>query len=56
MLHGLQLQSAEGQLSVWALLQAIVGNQQVDHSARWLAAVQLKNSVNKHWRPRYDRG
>lgn len=33
-----------------------MGSQQVDHSARWLAAVQLKNSINKHWRPRYDRG
>lgn len=43
-------------LCVCWTLQAVVGNQQVDHSARWLAAVQLKNSVNKHWRPRYDRG
>jgi hypothetical protein len=33
-----------------------VGSPQVAHSARWLAAVQLKNSINKHWRPRYDRG
>eukprot|EP00879_Flechtneria_rotunda_P025885 GHRR01027540.1.p1 GENE.GHRR01027540.1~~GHRR01027540.1.p1 ORF type:complete len:987 (+),score=414.93 GHRR01027540.1:174-3134(+) len=37
-------------------LAAIVGNQGADHSARWLAAVQLKNSVNKYWRPRYDTG
>jgi hypothetical protein len=36
--------------------QAVIGNQQADHSARWLAAVQLKNSVNKYWRPRYDSG
>jgi hypothetical protein len=37
-------------------LQAVIGNQEADHSARWLAAVQLKNSVNKYWRPRYDSG
>jgi hypothetical protein len=37
-------------------VQAVIGNQDADHSARWLAAVQLKNSVNNYWRPRYDSG
>lgn len=36
--------------------QVVIGSNSADHSARWLAAVQLKNVVNKHWRPRYSSG
>jgi hypothetical protein len=31
--------------------QEIVSSREADHSARWLAAVDLKNCVNKFWRP-----
>lgn len=33
-------------------LQELISSKDADHSARWLAAVQLKNSVNKYWRSR----
>lgn len=36
------------------MLQEIVGTKAADHSARWLAAVQLKNSITKYWRPRLN--
>ena len=35
-------------------VQAIVANGDANHSARWMASVQLKNAISKHWRPRYD--
>lgn len=31
-----------------------MGTTAADHSARWLAAVQLKNSIAKYWRPRLN--
>jgi hypothetical protein len=32
--------------------QEIIPSKEADHSARWLAAVHFKNSVNKYWRSR----
>lgn len=34
------------------LPQEILASKDADHSARWLAAVHLKNSCNKYWRSR----
>ena len=31
-----------------------MGTKAANHSARWLAAVQLKNSITKYWRPRLN--
>ncbi|WIA20395.1 hypothetical protein OEZ85_004815 [Tetradesmus obliquus] len=50
------LASIEGRIGYCSCLAAVIGSKDADHSARWLAAVQLKNSVNKYWRPRYDSG
>jgi Importin-beta N-terminal domain len=39
----------------WAPLlscQAIMGAAEADHSARWLASVQLKNNISRHWQSR----
>ena len=33
-------------------LQEILKSKQADHSVRWLAAVQFKNTIAKRWRPR----
>jgi hypothetical protein len=33
-------------------LAEILASKDADHSARWLAAVHLKNSCNKYWRSR----
>ncbi len=33
-------------------LQEIILSKEADHSARWLAAVHFKNSINKFWRSR----
>ena len=32
-------------------VQEVITSKEADQSPRWLAAVQLKNSVIKHWRP-----
>eukprot|EP00882_Tetradesmus_deserticola_P030292 GHRQ01033993.1.p1 GENE.GHRQ01033993.1~~GHRQ01033993.1.p1 ORF type:complete len:225 (+),score=98.09 GHRQ01033993.1:341-1015(+) len=50
------LASIQGRTGYCSCLAAVVGSQEAEHSARWLAAVQLKNNVNKYWRPRYDSG
>lgn len=34
------------------VLQEILKSKQADHSVRWLAAVQFKNTAAKRWRPR----
>lgn len=34
-----------------AVLQEVITSKEADQSPRWLAAVQLKNSIIKHWRP-----
>ena len=39
-------------LSGTGLLQEIIANKGADHRARWLASVNLKNTVIKMWRPR----
>lgn len=33
-------------------LQEILRSKQADHSVRWLAAVQFKNTIAKRWRPK----
>eukprot|EP00775_Hariotina_reticulata_P003498 gene3498-3767_t len=48
------LASLETRDGFCSCLAAVVGNRDADHSARWLAVVQLKNNINKYWRPRYD--
>lgn len=35
-----------------ARLQEILRSKQADHSVRWLAAVQFKNTISKRWRPK----
>eukprot|EP00878_Enallax_costatus_P025072 GHUV01026793.1.p1 GENE.GHUV01026793.1~~GHUV01026793.1.p1 ORF type:complete len:237 (+),score=29.13 GHUV01026793.1:355-1065(+) len=50
------LSSLGSRVGYCSCLAAVVGSHDADHSARWLAAVQLKNNVNKFWRPRYDSG
>ena len=37
-------------------MQEIIGNKTLDHSARWLAIIQFKNSINKHWKLRPGKG
>jgi hypothetical protein len=37
-------------------LTEIIDRQEADHSVRWLAAVHLKNSINKYWRSRSTPG
>lgn len=37
-------------------LAEIINRQEADHSVRWLAAVHLKNSINKYWRYRSTPG
>jgi len=37
-------------------LTEIINRQEADHSVRWLAAVHLKNSINKYWRFRSTPG
>lgn len=34
--------------------QEIISSKQADHSARWLATIQLKNTIMRHWRQRSD--
>jgi hypothetical protein len=34
--------------------QEVVANKAAEHSARWLAVVQLKNCISKYWRVRAD--
>ena len=34
--------------------QEIISSKQADHSARWLATIQLKNTITRHWRQRSD--
>jgi hypothetical protein len=41
-------------LMVAGLLQEIIGNKEHDHSARWLASVQFKNSISRNWKGRPD--
>lgn len=36
--------------------QEIIGSKDVDHSARWLATIHFKNSINRHWRLRPGQG
>ncbi|KIY92928.1 Importin-11, partial [Monoraphidium neglectum] len=48
------LHSLESQPGYVSCLAAIVANGEANHSARWMASVQLKNTVSKQWRPRYD--
>ena len=43
--------SAAAVSSLHAILQEVITSKEADQSPRWLAAVQLKNSVIKHWRP-----
>jgi hypothetical protein len=31
-----------------------MSSRQADHSVRWLATIQLKNTVTRHWRQRAD--
>ncbi|KAI8476158.1 MAG: armadillo-type protein [Monoraphidium minutum] len=50
----LGLQVLEWQPGYVSCLAAIIANGEADHSARWMASVQLKNAINKQWRPRYD--
>jgi hypothetical protein len=42
-----------GVVSVYLQLQEIIANKDNDHSARWLASVQFKNSITRHWRGRW---
>ncbi|KAL3137935.1 hypothetical protein ABBQ38_005182 [Trebouxia sp. C0009 RCD-2024] len=51
--------SAEAALSQYerrpnfcACLAEILKSKQADHSVRWLAAVQFKNTIAKRWRPK----
>lgn len=39
---------------VYGPIQEIVGTKAADHSAKWHAAVQLKNCVVKYWRKRLN--
>ncbi|GBF94095.1 hypothetical protein Rsub_07082 [Raphidocelis subcapitata] len=48
------LQALEPHPGYISCLAAIVANAEANHSARWMASVQLKNAVSKQWRPRYD--
>ena len=37
-------------------MQEIIGNKSLDHSARWLAIIQFKNNLSRHWRLRTGQG
>ena len=37
-------------------MQEVIGNKTLDHSARWLAIIQFKNSIIKHWKLRPGKG
>ncbi|KAK9844039.1 hypothetical protein WJX81_002691 [Elliptochloris bilobata] len=48
------LQSLEERPGYCSCLAEVVSSKQADHSARWLATIQLKNTVTRHWRQRSD--
>lgn len=61
-LNNAERQQAEADLSERATqphycscLVEILGHKEVDESAQWLAAVQLKNCISRHWAPRRGR-
>ncbi|CAL8468538.1 g8078 [Coccomyxa elongata] len=50
------LKSLEGRQGFCSCLAEIIGSKDVDHSARWLATIHFKNSINRHWRLRPGQG
>ncbi|KAL6745489.1 armadillo-type protein, partial [Haematococcus lacustris] len=44
------LVSLERRPGFCSCLAEVIGCKDYDHSARWLASVQLKNSISRHWR------
>ncbi|DBA79077.1 hypothetical protein WJX77_002150 [Trebouxia sp. C0004] len=50
------LEQYERRPNFCACLAEILRSKQADHSVRWLAAVQFKNTITKRWRPKSGLG
>eukprot|EP00798_Chlamydomonas_sp_ICE-L_P013626 gene13627-19504_t len=50
------LSSIESRPGFSSALSEIIGSKELEHSARWLASVHLKNFVAKHWKGKLGQG